>query len=122
MKQQTIQIKKQLPKEVIEGIQKMEQIQIVEDELEQKFQGIKKTSPFGQLPSIIDQVLDQQIIQIKKRSKIWNEIRGFCVTGTYGTLWQLAISSKLCVKQWGDEDILQFTTQQLKQILKEFEN
>lgn len=97
---------------------KMEKLELKEKILLDEYKAIKETSAFGQLPYVGSRALDKAIEQNKKRAIIWNKIRHCIINERYKTLWQLAIEKRLPVKMWSNEEYLDFSTQEIKKILR----
>ena len=109
-----------IPLEVENGLQEIARLDKEEEQLETKYQQIKRSSPVMQLPKAAYDILNQEVDISKKKAEIWNNIRHYIVSSgkpRVNTLWQVAIDKGLPVKMFGEEHGLDFGAEEIRNIL-----
>ena len=105
--------------EIEQALEKMEELDAKQKDLEQHIKAIQNSSPFCQLPRPFHERLDQQIEIIHQKALIWNDIRSFIIAGGK-TLWQLAVENKETpVKRFGEEDMIDFGAKEVRRLLSQ---
>ena len=98
------------------AISKIETIDRKIKPLEQSANAILASSGFGQAPPVYHQALDKIIRLKEQQAKIWNEeLRSKMFNGK--TFWQLAIENKLPIATYGEENMLQFSGENIRTLL-----
>lgn len=96
---------------VANGLKRIEKLDVKQKEYSDEADAILKTSGVGQAPPPFYKALDKAVEIMKKKAKIWNEIRHYLICGK--TLWQLAIKNNLSVHFYGEEEMLDFTARDI---------
>ena len=83
------------------------------ENLEKELKAIQKSSPFCQLPNCYFEVLNEETHIAEQQANIFNEIRGFIINDRFMTIWQFCISKNMPVKNFGKENILNLSKEDL---------
>ena len=104
-----------IPKDIEVKLNRMQRLEIKENELSFEADAIVSTSAMGQAPYCYYNTLDKMLKINQKRTEIWNDIRNR-ITNKGKTLWQLAVKNKLSVKTYGKEYGLDINSKDIREL------